>query len=505
MAQAQLSMTTTDLTEIKQGTLTIDEPSQYAWMLPCRANLAVQGYRATLRWQMPDGRKASYLADANEIVLEYRGGGGIPVAFTDFETSASTSIMGVLVVGFESTVEKERPAGRGSKATGQKGAVCSGRKLLDYASEITLSKVNGIRLATDEELDSLQNGFYMTEEGKNYWDASAMDKKPTGSDEGEDEGEEEEEDAVTNARMAVEADLYEHMEAWVEMPYDDRAAELAKDYRRYTSRVIVDTHRKGDRSEKASQARSCLSAGYAALGEIMANFFVRGVNVVDYEKGTAKAIEAVGEQSVAWLEKAKGAIAAAMPEIENDIIPSLLIALRLKGSAAKYAPTDPPAKKGDKKGGARERKPKKVSTPRTVKTPSEEVLKLKEDQNKLKEAQSAAIDKLTTEHAAALQTEQQEVSEEKKRRLDVERRYELDMNRFAQTYSEMRRELDHAKGSLEDGKLLNAAKRLRIPDSPFDLQRRPFNQGAASVTRGSLDRPTGFVFATAAPTRPRGL
>ena len=58
MAQAQLSMTTTDLTEIKQGTLTIDEPSQYAWMLPCRANLAVQGYRATQNTPLADARRA---------------------------------------------------------------------------------------------------------------------------------------------------------------------------------------------------------------------------------------------------------------------------------------------------------------------------------------------------------------------------------------------------------------------------------------------------------------
>ena len=379
MAGSSASLNDKAWLEIKPGTLVIEPIRESALVLPSRDG-PLQCDQAMISAVLIDGQEIHLQAMGSEVAYSpARGSSGILIHFChdpDESDKDAQEYCHVVLASNQVVLERSATTGAvrkpaagassGTKAVPRKQALSSLK--LDTSSGVLqktdYAKVQQLRLTTPAEREALEEGYYMTVEGKHYWAASAIgpsaadaaaaaaaaarsdDESEQGEEEGEEsegeeeEGEEEEEEegeeegdddesddiAHGDARCAQNKSLLEYRREVLAKSAIDRASELSSDYLRYMRRTVIDqVKRKGKR---ADDERRVLEAGYAAMATLMAEHFV--LYSTRYEPNEAQI----------------AAIKAAGSEIELDLPQELRCAVFNEGDvSSKLKPAPPSAPK----------------------------------------------------------------------------------------------------------------------------------------------------------------
>jgi hypothetical protein len=299
-------------TQVKVGTFTLTVDKTSAFMLPCRDDDSVGFLLAEGCWNAIDGERQLMTATlkANDLcVQQLRGNGGFVVGFFATEQPEGGLATFLKVVSFKSKALADSASGRARSA----GAADNTTFEKSTESIIQLEKVTAIRLATTGEKDELENNFYMSDAGRNYWDASEYGTKRMQARSGDDaaEAEAEEDDEPDDDARCTEAEsLLSTFDSLLEYQTVSRAEHLAQDYQRYTGRVIFDKCFKGQKGALAVERHNRLADGLAAAGTLMAGHYCGGKAYDD--------ITGAGQRE---------RIRAAQAEIEGDLPPSLRMAV----------------------------------------------------------------------------------------------------------------------------------------------------------------------------------
>jgi hypothetical protein len=287
-------------------------------------------------------------------------------------------------------------------------------------------------------------------------------------------------------------------------------SEVSKDYQRYMNRLVVDGHRQGTVGDAVELERKNLRLAYKTLGELMATVLPRTADAA-VQSGKILLTAAAEWPEELLTQSVKESLRLALPEIEYDIPPSLIKALKLDEEVdEELAPKRPQPQSQP----AAARLSSQPSGRRKVVKPKGPVVSTLQMQQQLVPATSA----LVANHNREVQSwkdkesewdmeknglesqlrQEKEKSKELERKLKLaERRYELDMKEWVAPFQQNCRELEHARGALEDHGVRNAAKRVIVAAAPWDLKARPFNNDTSSARKF----PESFKFATKALTR----
>ena len=392
-----------------------------------------------------------------------------------------------------------------------------------------LRKVVKIRLATDDEQRALEDGFYCKEPGSkqvisgaHYWAKSQSGRLPdpvpegplaTPTDDDPDDAKVPEDAAYGSGLCFVE---------WLRgeeaVQPANRRDGLAKDYQRFTNRLSVDNHRAGTKG--LEDERKALRVGYAELGKILASVAVPA--------DAATPIDLMKYPPIPDGQVQK--LVAAEPKIEEDMPPSLLKQLRDKFSASPSARFAPPKPKpiASNSGGSKQQQPTGKRKEAKARSDTELPAKrgaastLAKQHVVVAPATQAVVDSMEEAWAEVKRLREQLEEEQQGRTADAERHAaELQALQRKLTNTEQRYTNDHLRwkaawdgkterlssfistvsrwgdqGMKEEAKEKKAAEE-KNGQPPFDLKRRPFNQGASSASKHGPSEDE-FVFAVMA-------